>query len=92
MAIGNELVNELSHARHARTFSRRVVGWWFADWPALEQENRRIWSTYYRSKPLYDPWPTWEAWLPEYTQLVIEVQDIWECATCAGWASCASKK
>ena len=35
---------------NARTFRRRVVGWWCADWDALDHENRRIWATYYRPK------------------------------------------
>jgi hypothetical protein len=44
----------------------------------LDQDNTRIWKTYYRPKPLYDPWKTWQEWLPEYRQLIIEVQDIYE--------------
>ena len=60
---------------NARTFSRRVVGWWFDDWQALGQDNTRIWATYYRPKPLYDPW---QAWLPEHRQVIVEVQAITE--------------
>ena len=30
----------------------------------------------YRTKPLYDHLPTWQDWLPEYRQLIIEVQEM----------------
>ena len=63
---------------NAHTFDRRVVQWWFADWRALARDNTRIWETYYRPKALYDLWPTWEDWMPEYRQLIAEVQEIYE--------------
>ncbi len=37
---------------NARTFNRRVVSWYFEDWNTLEQDNTRIWQTYYEPKPL----------------------------------------
>ena len=61
---------------NARTFDRWVVQWYFEDWEALDRDNRRIWETYYRPKPLYDYLPTWQNWLPEYRQLIIEVQEM----------------
>ena len=60
------------------TFRRRVVGWWFADWHALDQENRRIWETYYQPKPAYEHIADWQAWLPEHRQVIVEVQAIAE--------------
>ena len=63
---------------NARTFDRWVVGWPFPDWHAMVEDHTRIWETYYWPKPLYDAWPTWEDWLPEYRRLIIEVQEIWE--------------
>ena len=67
---------------NARTFSRRVVGWWFADWQALDQDNTRIWETYYRPKPAFDHLADWQAWLPEHRQVIVEVQAI---AAETGW-------
>jgi hypothetical protein len=63
---------------NARTFDRWVVQWYFEDWAAFDRDNTHIWDTYYRAKPLYDSWKTWQEWLPEYRQLIIEVQDIYE--------------
>jgi hypothetical protein len=63
---------------NARTFDRRVAQRYFLTWEALVQENARIWETYYRSKPLFADVATWEDWLPEYRQLVIEVQEMYE--------------
>src|SRR5215475_9752786 len=62
--------------RNARTFDRLVAQWYFTDWAALDRDNTRIWNTYYRPKPLFDHLPTWQDWLPEYRQLIIEVQDM----------------
>jgi len=59
---------------NARTFDRRVVQWYFEDWEALDRDKTRIWDTYYRPKPLFDHMSAWQAWLPEYRQLMIEVQ------------------
>jgi hypothetical protein len=61
---------------NARTFNRWVVQWYFADWAALDEDNARIWNSYYRPKPLFDHLPTWQDWLPEYRQLIIEVQEM----------------
>ena len=63
---------------NAKTFGRFVVQWYFADWAAFDQDNSRIWDTYYRTKPLYAHIPTWQEWLPEYRQLIIEVQEIYK--------------
>jgi hypothetical protein len=67
--IDNLIVN-------ARTFQRFVVQGYFEDWAALNRDNTRIWNTYYRPKPLFDHIATWQEWLPEYRQLIIEVQDM----------------
>ena len=63
---------------NARTFDRCIAQWDFEDLNALDRDNTHIWDTYYRPKPLYDSWKTWQEWLPEYRQLIIEVQDIYE--------------
>jgi hypothetical protein len=63
---------------NTRTFDRQVVQRWFYDWHALDRENTRIWDTSYRPRPLYADVATWEDWMPEYRQLVIEVQEMWE--------------
>jgi hypothetical protein len=63
---------------NARTFDRFVVQWYFADWTAFDQDNTRIWTTYYRPKPLYAHWATWQDWLPQYRQLIVEVQEIYD--------------
>ena len=63
---------------NAQTFDRCIAQGDFEDWEALDRDNTRIWETYYRPKPLYDLWDTWQDWLPEYRQLIMEVQDIYE--------------
>jgi hypothetical protein len=63
---------------NARTFERFVVQWYFVNWAALDQDNTRIWDTYYRPKPLFDHLPMWQDWMPEYRQLISEVQEIYE--------------
>jgi len=71
---------------NARTFHRQIVQWYFEDWGALDQDNTRIWNTYYRIKPLYDHLPTWQDWLPDYRQLIIEVQEmVEEHIACGTW-------
>jgi hypothetical protein len=75
--IANLLLN-------ARTFQRFVVQWYFDDWAAFDRDNTRIWNTYYRTKPLFDHLLTWQEWLPEYRQLIIEVQDMVEEHTAQG--------
>jgi len=69
---------------NARTFDRFVAQWNFKCWEELDQDNPRIWNTYYRPKPLFDHLPTWQEWLPEYRQLIIEVQDMVEEHTAQG--------
>src|SRR5919198_280170 len=61
---------------NARTFDRFVAQWYFEDWEALDRDNTRIWNSYYKPKPLFDHLPTWQEWLPDYRQLIIEVQDM----------------
>jgi hypothetical protein len=70
-SIDNLIVN-------ARTFDRFVAQWYFEDCEAFDRDNTRIWNTYYRPKPLFDHIPTWEGWLSESRQIIIEVQDIYE--------------
>ena len=69
---------------NARTFDRWVVQWYFENWEALNRDNTRIWNSYYRTKPLFDHLPTWQDWLPEYRQLIIEVQGMVEEHTAQG--------
>jgi hypothetical protein len=59
-------------------------GTYFDDWAALDRDNTRIWNTYYRPKPLDDSWETWQEWLPEYRQLIMDVQEIYEEHTARG--------
>jgi hypothetical protein len=63
---------------NARNFNRRLTQWDFEDVHALDRDNTQIWDTYYRAKPLYHAWKTWQEWLPAYRQLIIDVQDIYE--------------
>ncbi len=56
---------------NARTFDRCIAQGDFEDWEALDRDNTHIWDTYYRPKPLYDSWNTWQEWLPAYRQLII---------------------
>jgi hypothetical protein len=63
---------------NTQTFDRCIDQSDFEDWEALDRDNTHIWETYYRPKPLYDSWETWQEWLPEYRQLILEVQDIYE--------------
>jgi hypothetical protein len=63
--------------QNARTFGRQVVQRYFRNWEAYTQENARIWSHYYLSKPLSQHVGSWEAWLTEYRTLVIDVQAIY---------------
>jgi hypothetical protein len=69
---------------NARTFDRRVVQWYFEDWAALDRDNTRIWNTHYHIKTLFDHLPTWQEWLPEHRQLIIEVQEMVEEHTAQG--------
>ena len=67
---------------NARTFRRSVEQRYFQSWDVLARENAHIWNTDYRPCLLYEPFATWEVWLPEYRELVIEVQAI---ADAHGW-------
>jgi len=67
---------------NARTFNRRVVGWWFEDWDTLDQDNTRIWQTHYKPKPAHDHIASWQELLVEYRQVVAEVLEI---AAETGW-------
>jgi hypothetical protein len=46
------------------------------DWEVLRSENARIWDVHYRSRPLYDHLDTWEMWLAEYRQIILDLQEI----------------
>jgi len=47
----------------AKTFNRRVVGWWFEDWDALDRDNTRIWHTHYQPKPAHDHTASWQTYM-----------------------------
>ena len=51
---------------------------YFRDWNALARENARLWAEHYRSRPLFAHLLTWQEWLSEYRQLIIEVQEMYE--------------
>ncbi len=61
---------------NARTFNRCVVQRYFEDWDALDQDNTRIWQTYYEPKPLSELYTGWQEMLAEHRQLIVEVQEI----------------
>jgi len=62
---------------NARSFkTTRVEQRYFQDGDALARENTRIWDEHYRSRPLYDHIETWQQWLDEYRQVIMEVQEI----------------
>jgi hypothetical protein len=62
---------------NARSFhTTRVEHRYFRDWDALARENTRVWDAHYRSCPLYDSVARWEAYLDDYRQLILDVQDI----------------
>ncbi len=63
---------------NARTFNRRIVQWYFENWNALDQENTRIWQTYYEPKLLSALYAGWQEMLAEHRQLIVEVQEIAE--------------
>jgi hypothetical protein len=67
---------------NARSFkTTRVEQRYFQDGDDLARENTRIWEEHYRSRPLYDYIETWQQWLGEYRQLIMEVQEIYETHT-----------
>ncbi len=57
---------------------RRIVGWWFEDRDALDQENTRIWHTHYKPIPAHDHIANWQELLAEHRQIVVEVLEIAE--------------
>jgi hypothetical protein len=63
---------------NARTFNRRVVGWWFDNWDALDEDNTRLWLTYYEPKALSELYTGWQEMLAEHRQVVAEVLEIAE--------------
>ncbi len=69
---------------NAKTFNRRVVGWWFEDRDALDQDNTRIWQTYYEPKPLSELYAGWQEMLAEHRQSIVEVLEIAEETGCRG--------
>jgi len=72
------IVSERNAASGVLLVAVKVVHWYFEDWTALDRDNTHIWDTYYRPKPLFDHLPTWQAWLPEDRQLLIEGQEMVE--------------
>ena len=50
--------------------------WYFKDWDALDQDNTRIWQTYYEPKPLSELYSGWQELLAEHRQVVAEVLEI----------------
>ncbi len=48
----------------------------------LDQDNTRIWQTYYEPKPLSALYSGWREMLAEHRQVVVEVQEI---AAETGW-------
>jgi hypothetical protein len=67
---------------HARSFkTTRVEQRYFRDWGALAAENSSIWEEHYRSRPLYDHIETWQQWLGEYRQTILEVRELYETHT-----------
>ena len=60
---------------NAQTFGRWVDQRDFATWDALACANTRIWDTAYAPRVMYEPWPTWLAWLEEYRELLVTTQE-----------------
>ena len=64
---------------NARSFgTTRVEQRYFRHWDALTRENTCIWDEHYRPYPLYDHIETWDEWLAEYRQVILDVQEIYE--------------
>ncbi len=64
---------------NARSFrTTQVEQRYFRHWDALTRENTRIWEKHYRPSPLYDHIETWDKWLAEYRQVILDVQEIYE--------------
>ncbi|MBM3224656.1 MAG: hypothetical protein FJZ47_12745 [Candidatus Tectomicrobia bacterium] len=62
---------------NAQTFGRWVDQRDFETWEALARENTRLWDTAYAPRVLYEPWPTWLAWLAEYRALLGTMQEVY---------------
>lgn len=62
---------------NAKTFGRKVVQRYFADWDALAAENQRLWEAY-DLWPAYEPWEGWQRWITEHRTLVATVQEVYE--------------
>ncbi len=60
--------------------------WYFENWNTLDQDNTRIWQTYYEPKPLSELYTGWQEMLAEHRQLEVEVQEI---AEETGWRGTA---
>ncbi len=54
----------------------------------LDQDNNRIWQTYYEPKPLSELYAGWQEMLAEHRQLVVKVQEI---AKKTGWRGAKHK-
>ena len=54
----------------------------FLNEDALNQDNTRIWQTYYRPKPAHDHIARWQEFLAQHRQVVAEVLEI---AAETGW-------
>ena len=63
---------------HVRTFSRQVELWWFPSGDALDRANTRLWAMTYAPRLQYEPWPTWQAWLAEYRELLVSMRAVYE--------------
>jgi hypothetical protein len=58
---------------------RRSTGGWCSGTSGAGRpwrENARLWQRSYLPSPLYQPYETWDRWLPEYRALIVEVQEI----------------
>jgi hypothetical protein len=63
---------------HARTFDRQIVQRYFATWQALDRANTQLWEIAYAPAARYAPWPTWQAWLIDYRELLVITRDMYE--------------
>ncbi len=59
--------------QNARTFNKCTAQWWFENWHALDQNNTRIWQTYYEPKLLSELYTGWQEMLAEHRQLIMEM-------------------
>lgn len=61
---------------NARRFDHQVNQRFFTDHEDLVVENSRIWEAHYRPVPLFDHTQTWQEWLAEYRELMVEILEI----------------